>query len=415
MAHSGERTSDGHYPQLRDLGLGLVYALLALLVSGGVLSSTYLLLTPELIRQHAGTEHESARPWRISGKSLIARRGAGEETESGGMRITALEVGPKDTRSIYTTRVGFKADDYPYLQFRITGQNPGSFYYFIWRTAEKPDETSHIILPRINDSAHVSMLADNPAWEGTITEIGVDVYGELREVAQVVESLDFLPTSAWNLIRSIWSEWTGLETWNQRSAHHLMGGPYDQILPRPLAMACWAGGALVVLFLAGLLWRIDIRLAVVCAVLGPWLVIDMLWQRNLSAQLEESEFLFGGKTQHEKHLAELDSDLYQYALHLKEVLPEPGVKIYLLHNSPRRDYRRLKMQYYLLPHNIFNFGHLPIPAKLREGDYLLVLDQVPGLDYDEQSNVLRWNSRSIPVERIDDQSPGALYLYTITP
>ncbi len=416
MAHLGEGRSDEPYPRLRDLGIGIAYAFIALLISGGVLGSMYLLLSPELGEQRAATDDGSARPWRVSGSSLIARRGSGEETESGGMRITQLEEGPRDTRSIYTRRVGFKAADYPYLQYRVTGQNPASFYYFIWRTADKPGETSHVALARINDMAQVSMLSNNPHWRGTITEVGIDVYGELRGDAQTIESLDMLPPSNWNFIRAIWSEWAGLETWNQRSAHHLMGGPYQTILPRPLAMAIWAIGALALLILARVFAGSDIRIAVLLAVLTPWLVIDMLWQRNLSAQLAETRYVFAGKTQQEKHHSDLDGVLYDYAQRLKnEVLPEPGVKIFLLNDSPWRDYHRLKMQFYLLPHNIFNFGKFPRPESLQPGDYLLAMGDIPGLNYDASTATLNWRDQTLRVIEIDKQGLGSLYQYAGTP
>jgi hypothetical protein len=108
-------------------------------------------------------------------------------------------------------------------------------------------------------------------------------------------------------------------------------------------------------------------------------LLDLLWQKNLSTQLDETRYLFAGKTQHEKHLADREQALYQYARQLKDhVLPSPGVKIFLLHDSALRDYRRLKAQHYLLPHNVFNFGKLPRENSLQKGDYLLVLDNVGG-------------------------------------
>lgn len=397
---------------LRDLGLGLVYALIALLISGSVLATGFLLFSSDLSTQRAAANRDDIRPWPFSGGSLIARRGSGEDTESGALRITELHEEPQDTRGIFTRPAGFKAENFPYLEYSVSGQNPETFVYFIWRSATNPEETSYIPLPRVSDEPQIQILDGHPEWQGSITEIGIDVYGELRDSTPVVDHLTLLTTSPWYLLRAIWGEWAGLEIWTQRSAHHLMGGPDDPILARPLAMACWAAGALVLLGLARWTLRVDTGMAALLAILLPWLVTDMLWQRNLSAQLEATRELYSGKTPHEKKLVSRDGALYEYALRLKrEVLPAPGAKIYLLHDSPRRFYTRLKMQYYLLPHNIYNFGKYPMPEHLRDGDYLLELEEIPGLEYDEATGTLRWRDQSLPITRVDTDAKGSLYLF----
>ena len=70
--------------------------------------------------------------------------------------------------------------------------------------------------------------------------------------------------------------------------------------------------------------------------------------------------LFSGKTMHERHLADEDSEFYSYAKRLKaEVLPAKPSRIFILHESLEHDYERLKTQFYLLPHNIYNYGRFP--------------------------------------------------------
>ncbi len=148
------------------------------------------------------------------------------------------------------------------------------------------------------------------------------------------------------------------------------------------------------------------------AVLLPWVALDLLWQVKLSNQLEETRLVFGGKSRQDKHLADIDGELYAYARHLRdEVLPQPGPRLFVLNDAGWRGYRRLKLQYYLLPHNIYNFGRYPRPDALRPGDYLLVLDDVPGLDFDRRRSRLRWEDGSLPVLRVDQQTQGSVYLY----
>lgn len=117
----------------------------------------------------------------------------------------------------------------------------------------------------------------------------------------------------------------------------------------------------------------------------------LLWQGELETQLNETTYLFAGKTQHEKHLAETDSELYSYAQHLKgEVLPKPCVRIFLLHNSRGHNYTRLRTQLHLLPHNIYNYGRRPQIKHTRPGDYILVLGTIPGLNFNPKRSILTW-------------------------
>ena len=50
------------------------------------------------------------------------------------------------------------------------------------------------------------------------------------------------------------------------------------------------------------------------------------------------------------------------------------------------------MQYYLLPHNIYNIGLFPPGAHLKPGDYLLVLGDIPGLSIDSPGKTVTWRS-----------------------
>ncbi len=390
-----------------------VQAAACLLLSAIVLVLLYLLFAPEILQQQESTAGREIRPWTFDGADLIPRRGEGQKTRDDGLRITQMEV-DEDSRAIFTRPAGFKAEQFPYIEYTIRNRNPASFYYFIWRTAENPDTVYHVDLPYTGDRPTVRLLDAKDSWSGSITEIGLDVYGELREPRPVVEQLTLLPTSRINLLRAIWTEWAGQRSWNQRSAHHLIGGPYNPILPRPLAMAAWAGLAVLLVLASARLAHGDRRIAILLCCLVPWLFVDMLWQLNLSEQLDETRTLFAGKTPHEKHMAEEDSEFYEYAQHLKEdVLPAPGARIFLLNSAPLRSYRRLKAQYYLLPHNVYNFGKYPLPDSLKKGDYLLVLDRVPGLDYEPATGTLQWQNHSLPVILLDQEEMGSMFLYEV--
>ncbi|TGD72475.1 hypothetical protein E4634_13150 [Mangrovimicrobium sediminis] len=394
-------------------------ALLALAISAAVLLSLYPRLlersgaaldtTPgAAVDARPGT---AATPWAINGADLIVRMGGAEPGAGDSLHVTRLEEGV-DSRAILTRRVALDARDYPYLEFDIRGRNLASYYYFIWRTADDPDTVHHIALPFSGENSSVRLLAQDPTWRGSVIEVGLDIYGELRDVSPQIRRLTLLPAANASLWQSIWAEWRAQRTWTQRSAHQLPGTPTETVLSPVLGAAAWAGLALLLALLLARLVRASLIASALLCLLLPWIALDLLWQVKLSNQLEETRLLFSGKSRAEKHLADIDSELYSYAQHLhSEVLPPPGAKVHLLNEEGRRGYRRLKLQYYLLPHNIFNFGKHPIRESLREGDYLIVLDEVPGLRFDRGRGELRWGDQALPVVRVDRRAPGSVYRY----
>ncbi|KZX58402.1 hypothetical protein A3709_02770 [Halioglobus sp. HI00S01] len=387
------------------------WALLALTLSALIVIGTYVSLSPLLDRFEQEATRDNIRPWSFVGTDLVPRMGKALPQDKA-LRITELASGV-DERAIFSRRTRLQAADYPFLETTIADRHPGAHMYFIWRTARAPEEVFYLPIYWTNDKPQLKLLAKHEEWRGTITEIGIDVYGELRGQGPLVSALTLQPNSAPHLLRAIWAEWTAFRVWTQKSAHHLKGTPPRQTQSVTAAMAAWAGTAVLLLVLLGFARHRHSPVACAAAVLIPWLALDLLWQKNLNTQLDETRYLFAGKTQHEKHLADREHELYSYGLHLKvNVLPTPGVRIFLLNKGPIRDYRRLRMQYYLLPHNVFNFGWYPRPDKLQDGDYLLVLDEVKGLRFNADHSELRWpKNKSIPVELVDEGEFAQLYRY----
>jgi hypothetical protein len=72
-------------------------------------------------------------------------------------------------------------------------------------------------------------------------------------------------------------------------------------------------------------------------------------------------------------------------------------------------YTRLKAQFYLLPHNIFNYDRFPRKRSSRVGDYILVLGTVNGLEFSPATSTLAWRGKSLPVKLVDSRPDGNLY------
>ena len=395
----------------RGFLLALLQAALALILSALLLITIYIGFSPLLAEQRAEATREDARPWTFRGTELVARMGRGQPTEDGSLRVIELERGI-DHRAIFTRRARFNAEDYPFLEYTIANRHAGENIYFIWRTAAAPEEVHFIPLYWAGDGPTIAMPAKHANWHGDIVEVGLDIYGDRRKPSAVIERVTLLSSSPELLARSIWADWTALRTWMQSSAHLLKGHvPRATLAPTP-AIAAWAGLSILLLLGLRLLTGRVSPIGYALVVLLPWVTLDMLWQHNLSRQLKETRELFAGKSQHEKHLADREYELYSYAQHLKDnVLPEPGVKIHLIHDSEVRNYRRLKMQHYLLPHNVFNFYRLPRANTLQPGDLILALDQPPGLHYSTDTSQFQWNGQSVRATLLDDTAPGIIYRY----
>lgn len=150
------------------------------------------------------------------------------------------------------------------------------------------------------------------------------------------------------------------------------------------------------------------------ALLVPWLALDMLWQRELNLQFDETRYLFDGKTMDERHLVDQDSEIYRYAKRLKEeVLPAAPSRVFILHDSAGHNYERLKTQYYLLPHNIYNYGQYPLVNAIRPSDFILMLGDIPGLSYQHALGQLAWGeSSTLKVSPLDSDKKGQLFRVT---
>ena len=169
---------------------------------------------------------------------------------------------------------------------------------------------------------------------------------------------------------------------------------------------------MILLYVARATRRGDPLLILGSTILIPWLTIDLLWQHELDTQQAETRYLFSEKTMNERHLVDEDSDIYRYANRLKmSVLPQTASRLFILHDSVEHNYERLKTQFYLLPHNIYNYGRFPEKRFLSQGDFILVLGTIPGLKYNESSETLAWGKgQQLQARLLDSDERGMLFM-----
>ncbi len=402
MAGSAESLSNRAF--LANLALALV----TLALSGLLLVT---LCGGWALAQFTGnpTETEPSEARHYDGDSLIVRLGTGAPAPDHSLQLQQ----PSDDRIIATTKTYINASDYPFVRVDLEHEHHRQYVYFVWRQASDPGTLHNAMLFWDNEKPVYLNLSNQKAWSGAITELGIDVYGDLREQPLTLKAVDLLPASKATILQNIWSEWTVMRGWTQRSVHQLPGVPEGALVSPTVAAAAWAGLSLSILALLALVLRRPLWVAAALSIMLPWIAIDLLWQHELDQNLAETKYLYSDKSTHDKHLAERDANLYRYAQHLKsDILPEPGVRIFLLHDSDHQTYTRLKFQYYLLPHNLYNYTRYPNLEQTRSGDYIVVLAEVPGLRYNSKTKQLLWQQQSLPVERLEQSEEGAVYRVT---
>jgi hypothetical protein len=387
---------------LRSLGKSL----LSLAVSAALLIPLFSLYANFHIPAGTGEQDTMTVPGKYFRQIVGAAQRYGDA-----LHITDFERRNGVDNAIVTFYTSFSADDYPVLSYQITGRHPELRVNLMWRTVENPTELQLSELPWNGDKRSTLLLHSHPEWRGRISEIGLWVKGELRGNPLEVSQLE-LQTRSWSgTLGSVWSQWTAYRGWTQSSINHLRWTIDKDTLSPALALAAWAGVALILLAGRGLCTKRHDISSFAAVLLIPWIVQDLLWQHQLSAQLKETRYLFGGKSTHEKHLVDIDKGIYRYTQRLKgQVLPAHPSRVFILHDSERQHFERLKVQYYLLPNNVYNFGKTPPDNAITPGDYILILGDLPDTDYRKESGALVWSGgKSIAVDLIDSDRRGTLY------
>jgi hypothetical protein len=380
---------------LRAVGIALVVLVLSALVLAGLILALY-----------PHTRSSDTADKTICSGSFSAVSGTIKRS-SRGLVLSEL---PPNGQAIISCPQSVNAQNYSFLQYTITGRSPGQGIAMLWRTRENPATTSGAELFWNEEKSSTIDLSKNETWQGHISEFALDVFGDLRGQPLTFVELELKPYSAGAVLSTIWSDWVTFRGWTQKSINHLPGVQAGSFMSPTIAMAGWVALAVVLWAVIYLITRSHNPIGYATTLLIPWLVLDMLWQWELSTQLDETQYLFAGKTQKEKHRTDREGELYSYATYLKEnVLPKPGARIVLLHDSEPAHYQRLKAQFYLFPHNTFNFLRVPPTGGALEADYIWALGEIKGLDFSLETNTLRWQGHQLAVKRVDVHPLGTLY------
>ncbi len=296
---------------------------------------------------------------------------------------------------------------YRYLSFNLSSAKPNEdLPLFFWRMADTGQ--LHTAPLEENMLDHLD-LGRHRQWRGRISEYGFmfDVSdGQSWQLSELI----FYPDTLAQALKSILSDWSELEVWAQHSVNYINGGA---------ANARWFLGILVAgwVFISLMLYWLLLRITgqplagkrVAAILLLGWMLLDARWLYNLLQQMQVTSAVYAGKTLDQQYQSGLDADYHAYFQRLiDQVLPAEPQIMYVLDNDT--DYYRAKVPWLLAPHNIYNLGRHPRVEFAAKGGYILLLDQIPGLSFDQLSGTLRWGSNEeLPVTPVDQDPLGELY------
>lgn len=118
----------------------------------------------------------------------------------------------------------------------------------------------------------------------------------------------------------------------------------------PALMAVWVGLAGLLLFVWGGVRRVFLRQALIGTLVLPWLLMDILWQFELRAELTSLRQSFEGRSIHERHLGDVDGALYLFTVKAKRLLLDaPEERVLVSYEAVEHAQRGAKVAYHLLP------------------------------------------------------------------
>ena len=285
-------------PSFRSLALGL----LALAASAIILLGAFVFHS--LSQLSAGSDRGQSRL--ISGVAMESGMGSAK-FDANGLQITALQNTNNQGDAVVSWQGRFQANDYLLLTYRLRKKDDHLKVEFFWRTLQDSQNFSFMPMHPNKGKPSTLALGLDPNWQGTVIQIGIHVAspyvtGELDQPVEV-RGLALRPYSwqgslaaTWSQFTATWSQWTEFRGWSQRSINHLQRTSPSATV----AMAAWGGLASVLLLGAGLVTRTTEITRYAVAMLIPWITLDLVWQGELSDQLQQTKGQFAEKSVHEK-------------------------------------------------------------------------------------------------------------------
>ncbi len=396
-------------------GYSVFHAFHAAILS--LMGSAVLLIAGFILYQVPNLGASTVEPLVFRGSTLRLLIGRGN-WEGDALVVRALDQ--RGDGVIVGSRHLITAADFPFLHYVIAGRNPRLAVVFYWVRRDQPRKTYFAPLPWKGDQPMIYRLEKQEEWRGEILEFGISLQGDLRGQSLIIQELTLQPPTIEALLKSVWAEWTAFTGWQPYSINTVFGTARQSLISPVLAAVAWIGLAVILL----LTWWFFIGkrgsaktqqntptlgFTFAIAFLFVWLLLDANWQWKLWQQHKETWHLFAGKSHREQHLAAEDAALYRYAEQLNASVPQKhSGRLFIIQNK-WQSYQRLKIQYYLLPYNSYNYGNHP-SRFLQGGDLLLALNPLNNLYYDFIAQRLHWGkNRAVRATLLHRAPLGSFY------
>ncbi len=345
-----------------------------------------------------------SRPQSFSGASLRLVGGQGEQV--GGELVVSAPA--EDGVTIVSVDANLRADRFRAVAWSVSGIPENAKVGIAWRSDAQPGRTQG--LPAIVEGGRMRpvIVADAPGWIGTISGLGLVVSGRLVAPLRIT-GVTAKPMGAMEILRDRAGEWLAFEGWSGTSVNVVAGGADAQDLPlTPLVAVVVALGAALLLGLHR--WKPqrvpEVAAGVACLFLVGWFVLDLRWTANLVRQVATTWQTFGGKSEREKRLADVDGQLYLFIENVRTALPATPQRVWVVSDAP---YFSGRAAYQLYPHNVhFQARGRALPERdwVKPGDWLLVFNR-RGVEFSETRRTLRWDGSTEVAAEMKVAGPGA--------
>ena len=290
-----------------------------------------------------------------------------------------------------------EASGYRRIRWTLSGMQSGVVLSALWRSDLATGKINTALLESSDEGAQVLLTPGERNWAGRIGGLALGVRGSLREPL-IIEQVSVDPMDAADVVADRLHDWLAYRPWNGLSINTALGGPLDQPLWLPLAVALIALTAIALC----VAWQHRPRaiaprplsLIVFAIVSGAWITLDARWLWVRLQQTEATAAIFSGKPSREKHTADLDGYVYAFAEQVGARLPKTPARVYVTGDE---HYFTGRLAYHLYPHNVYldHVGRtLPPSASYKPGEYIVVFRR-RGVRYDPALQLLY----------VDDQPP----------
>lgn len=244
------------------------------------------------------------------------------------------------------------ADSLPLLTLETAGENEKRITLF-WRRQQNPGEPSKTTV--WGRGTRYINLADEPDWNGTITEIGLVFYNDQGKSLEF-RGLSLAPYSMGSQLRKLANDWQVQTFWSQRSVHWLPAGAIGSTLPLPTFMGAWLLLTCLALIVTGRKPSWAAGSSVILCALVAWLVLDARWTANRLAQVELTLRDYPLFTARQQIFGD-DLETASVVAKATESLDSPRQRLQIMAEDKTMRFQMLRAKYHALP----------VPTHVHEG------------------------------------------------